>query len=113
MNYFLDPIRRYADFTGRARRKEYWMFILFYLIFSIIVSGIDYLMGTQWVGMLYSLALLLPSIALAARRLHDTDRSGWWQLLGFIPVLGWIVLLVFYCLDGTPSENRFGSNPKA
>lgn len=63
-------------------------------------------------GLIYSLGLLLPSIAVAARRLHDTDRSGWWQLLAFIPIIGWIVLLVFYCQDSEVGDNRFGSNPK-
>ncbi|WP_345852246.1 DUF805 domain-containing protein [Shewanella algae] len=112
MEHFIGAIKKYADFTGRARRTEYWMFTLFYIIFSLVVSAIDYALGTTVLGLIYSLGLLLPSIAVAARRLHDTDRSGWWQLLAFIPIIGWIVLLVFYCQDSEVGENRFGSNPK-
>ncbi|MBO2693327.1 DUF805 domain-containing protein [Shewanella algae] len=112
MEYFIGAIKKYADFTGRARRTEYWMFTLFYIIFSLVVSAIDYALGTTVLGLIYSLGLLLPSIAVAARRLHDTDRSGWWQLLAFIPIIGWIVLLVFYCQDSEVGDNRFGSNPK-
>ncbi|AXQ16486.1 MULTISPECIES: DUF805 domain-containing protein [Shewanella] len=112
MEHFIGAIKKYADFTGRARRTEYWMFTLFYIIFSLVVSAIDYALGTTVLGLIYSLGLLLPSIAVAARRLHDTDRSGWWQLLAFIPIIGWIVLLVFYCQDSEVGDNRFGSNPK-
>ncbi|GGE73695.1 DUF805 domain-containing protein [Shewanella carassii] len=112
MEHFIGAIKKYADFTGRARRTEYWMFTLFYIIFSLVVSAIDYALGTTVLGLIYSLGLLLPSIAVAARRLHDTDRSGWWQLLAFIPIVGWIVLLVFYCQDSEVGDNRFGSNPK-
>ncbi|WP_345868216.1 DUF805 domain-containing protein [Shewanella algae] len=112
MEHFIGAIKKYADFTGRACRTEYWMFTLFYIIFSLVVSAIDYALGTTVLGLIYSLGLLLPSIAVAARRLHDTDRSGWWQLLAFIPIIGWIVLLVFYCQDSEVGDNRFGSNPK-
>ncbi|MCE9782578.1 DUF805 domain-containing protein [Shewanella algae] len=112
MEYFIGAIKKYADFTGRARRTEYWMYTLFYIIFSLVVSAIDYALGTTVLGLIYSLGLLLPSLAIAARRLHDTDRSGWWQLLAFIPIIGWIVLLVFYCQDSEVGDNRFGSNPK-
>ncbi|WP_345880972.1 DUF805 domain-containing protein [Shewanella algae] len=112
MEHFIGAIKKYADFTGRARRTEYWMFTLFYIIFSLVVSAIDYALGTTVLGLIYSLGLLLPSIAVAARRLHDTDRSGWWQLLAFIPIIGWIVLLVFYCQDSEVGDNRFGNNPK-
>ncbi|GAB1040654.1 MULTISPECIES: DUF805 domain-containing protein [Shewanella] len=112
MEHFIGAIKKYADFTGRARRTEYWMFTLFYIIFSLVVSAIDYALGTTVLGLIYSLGLLLPSIAVAARRLHDTDRSGWWQLLALIPIIGWIVLLVFYCQDSEVGDNRFGSNPK-
>ncbi|MGB2518518.1 DUF805 domain-containing protein [Shewanella algae] len=112
MEHFIGAIKKYADFTGRARRTEYWMFTLFYIIFSLVVSAIDYALGTTVLGLIYSLGLLLPSIAVTARRLHDTDRSGWWQLLAFIPIIGWIVLLVFYCQDSEVGDNRFGSNPK-
>jgi len=119
MNWYLDVLKKYAVFSGRARRKEYWMFVLFNLIVAIILGIVDSMMGTisepYGVGMLgglYSLAVLLPGIAVGVRRLHDTDRSGWWLLISLIPVIGWIVLIVFFVQDSTPGENRFGPNPK-
>ena len=112
MNYFLDALQRYADFTGRARRKDYWMFVLFYLIFYIGAAILDGLLGTVFITLIYSLGLLIPSIAIAARRLHDTGRSGWWQLIALIPLIGAIVLLVFQVLDST-EDNQHGPNPKA
>ena len=89
MNYYIECWKKYVEFSGRARRKEYWMFVLFNIIASIVAGVIDGLLG-----------------------LHDTDRSGWWMLIALIPLVGWIVLLVFMCLDSTPGENRFGANPK-
>ena len=112
MNYYIECWKKYVEFSGRARRKEYWMFILFNLIASFVAGVIDGVLGTVMIGSLYSLAALLPGLAVCARRLHDTDRSGWWILIGLIPILGWIVLLVFMCMDSTPGENRFGANPK-
>ena len=112
MNYYIECWKKYVEFSGRARRKEYWMFVLFNLIASIVAGFIDGLLGTRMIGSLYSLAVLLPGLAVRARRLHDTDRSGWWMLIALIPLVGWIVLLIFMCLDSTPGENRFGANPK-
>ncbi len=119
MNWYLDVLKKYAVFTGRARRKEYWMFFLFNIIVSVVLGIIDSLTGTTslqygvgLLGGLYSLAVIIPSIAVGVRRLHDTDRSGWWLLIGFIPLIGVIVLIVFFCLDSTPGDNRFGPNPK-
>ncbi|QSX36378.1 DUF805 domain-containing protein [Shewanella sedimentimangrovi] len=112
MQYFIGAIVKYADFTGRARRTEYWMFVLFYLIFYVLLAGLDYLLGASWIVNLFALALLLPSLAVGARRLHDTGRSGWWQLLNFIPVIGWIVLLIFMVQDSAET-NVYGANPKA
>ena len=112
MNYYIECWKKYVEFSGRARRKEYWMFVLFNLIASIVAGVIDGLLGTRMIGSLYSLAVLLPGLAVCARRLHDTDRSGWWMLIALIPAVGIIVLLVFMCLDSTPGENRFGANPK-
>lgn len=134
MDWMLLPLRRYAQFSGRAQRKEYWMFFLFVLIVFAIAMVIDNLLGfgttTRYaavtdnsaaagfnstggiVTLLAMLALLLPSIAVAVRRLHDIDRSGWWLLIGLIPLAGAIVLLVFYCTDGTRGPNRFGADPK-
>ncbi|WP_394388613.1 DUF805 domain-containing protein [Shewanella woodyi] len=111
MEYFVGGLKKYADFTGRARRKEFWMYTLFYLIFYVLAAFIDSLLGTMIFTAILSLGLLLPTIAIAARRLHDTGRSGWWQLLGLIPLIGAIVLIVFYVQDSI-GENEYGANPK-
>ncbi len=111
MEYFIGGLKKYADFTGRARRKEFWMYSLFYIIFYAIASAIDVALGTIIFSSVYALALLIPTIAIAARRLHDTGRSGWWQLIGFIPLIGAIVLLIFYVQDSL-GENEYGANPK-
>lgn len=111
MEYFTNALKRYAEFSGRARRKEYWMFILFYLIFYIVLSVIDDFLGTIWLSTIYSLALLVPSISIATRRLHDTGRSGWWQLIALIPLIGVIILIVFLAQD-SHDENDYGPNPK-
>ena len=92
--------KKYADFNGRASRSEYWWFALFIVIVSIVLSMIS-----NEVSGLFSLATLLPSIAAAARRLHDTNRSGWWQLIAFIPIIGWIVLIVFLAQEGKSAED--------
>lgn len=105
---FLDSITtcfsKYADFSGRATRAEYWWFALFIILSGLICSAINDTLGT-----VYTVATLVPSIAAAARRLHDTDRSGWWQLLGLIPIVGWIIVIVFLAQKGTPGSNRFGN----
>ena len=119
MNWFLLALKKYTVFSGRAQRAEYWYFVLFYVLISIGLSMIDGVVGTfdqeTEVGLLsglFSLATLLPSIAVGARRLHDTGRSGWWLLIGFIPVIGAIVLIVFFVQDSTPGDNVYGPNPK-
>lgn len=113
MNWYLSVLKNYVTFDGRARRTEYWMFILFNCIISIVLSLLDGVLGTTpLLSAVYSLAVLLPSIAVSIRRLHDTDRSGWWLLIALIPLIGAIVLLVFFCLEGTRDGNRFGSDPK-
>ena len=119
MSWFLKALKNYVGFSGRARRKEYWFFVLFAIIISFILAVIDGLTGTfnptsgvGILGAIFSLAILLPSIAVAVRRLHDTDRTGWWILIVLIPFIGFIVLLVFMILDSTPGDNRFGPNPK-
>ena len=111
MEYFIDGLKKYADFTGRARRKEFWMYTLFYMIFYVLAVVIDVVLGTMIFAGIYALALLIPTIAISARRLHDTDRSGWWQLIGLIPLIGAIVLLIFYVQDSL-GENEYGANPK-
>lgn len=119
MNEFLDALKQYATFAGRATRKQYWMFILFYLIFYIILSVIDVAFGSynEATGMgllttVYSLLLLIPSFAVMARRLHDIGRTGWWMLLFLIPLIGPIVLIIFAVLDSEPGENQYGVSSK-
>ncbi len=119
MEWMILPIKRFAEFKGRSRRKEYWMFFLFGIIVGVVTSILDIMLGSVEsfgdngpINGISSLFLLVPSIAVAVRRLHDIDRSGWWFLLILIPVLGWIALLVFYVTEGTRGENRFGEDPK-
>lgn len=120
MDWYLGVLKKYAVFQGRARRKEYWFFVLFNIIASVILNFIDRAIGLysaeNGVGVLggiYSLAVLIPAIAVTVRRLHDTGRTGWWILIAFVPVIGWIVLLVFMLLDSQPGDNQYGPNPKA
>ena len=119
---FQDAVRtclqkKYVDFSGRARRSEYWYFFLFTIIVSIVAGIIDGILGTRssngtgLVGAIASLALLLPTLGVGVRRLHDTGRSGWWLLIGLIPLIGAIVLLVFFVQDSHP-DNQYGPNPK-
>jgi uncharacterized membrane protein YhaH (DUF805 family) len=113
MNWYLQALKNYAVFSGRSRRTEYWMFVLFNLIFSIVLGFIDGMIGTAGVlGLIYSLAILIPALAVSVRRLHDTNRSGWWLLIGLIPVVGAIVLIVFFVMDSDPGDNEYGANPK-
>jgi uncharacterized membrane protein YhaH (DUF805 family) len=114
--HFLDVItNHYADFNGRARRKEYWMFVLFNFVVSLvlgIVMGLISQTAANAVSIIYTLALLLPGLSLGVRRLHDTGKSGWFMLIGLIPLVGAIILLIFYCLDSQPGTNEYGPNPK-
>ena len=119
------PLRRYADFSGRSRRKEYWMFMLGYIIAGAIIGFLYAMVGGMseepsgaamavlGIGVILALALIIPSLAVQVRRFHDQDKSGWFVLLGFIPYLGGIIVLVFMCLPGTVGPNRFGPDPKA
>jgi uncharacterized membrane protein YhaH (DUF805 family) len=119
---FQDAVRtclqqKYATFSGRARRSEYWFFFLFNFIVSVVASVLDAILhtrnssGSGLVQTIAALALLVPGIAVAVRRLHDTGRSGWWVLIGLIPIIGWIVLIVFLVQD-SHSDNQYGPNPK-
>ncbi len=101
----------YVGFSGRASRSEYWYWILFYFIGAIVAEIIDAVLGITAIYPLFSLAVLLPGIAVAVRRLHDLDRSGWWILLGLIPLVGAIILIIWYCMKGTTGPNRFGPDP--
>ena len=114
---FADAVKtcfsKYVDFTGRARRSEYWLFALFNFVVNIFVQIVDAAVGASNILVLIvGLGLFLPGLAVGIRRLHDTDRSGWFSLLALIPIVGTIVLLVFLCQDSKPGENRFGRSPK-
>jgi len=129
LSWMILPYRRYAEFGGRSRRREYWSFVLFYVLVYVVLnvlfgrhqivegpgsvaafSGLRG--GAGLVGGLFALGSLIPHLAVAVRRLHDQDRSGWLLLLGLIPVLGWFALLVLYCLPGTQGSNRYGPDPR-
>ncbi|HJM42445.1 MAG: DUF805 domain-containing protein [Nitrospinota bacterium] len=113
MSWYFSVLKKYAEFSGRAHRKKYWMFVLFHIIIVFVLGLVDTFVGSPGVvGMLYGLAVLIPSIAVTVRRLHDTDRSGWWFLIALVPLIGIIVLIVFMVRDGTPRENQYGANPK-
>jgi uncharacterized membrane protein YhaH (DUF805 family) len=119
MNWYLKVLKNYAVFNGRAQRSEYWFFALFNILANIGLFLIDGVLGTLnpetgfgLLGGIYMLAIIIPGIAVTIRRLHDTNRSGWWSLIVFIPVIGVIALLVFMILDSTPGDNEYGSNPK-
>ena len=108
--------KNYFNFSGRARRKEYWLFVVAYIIVVVIAGIIDAItgLGDAGLGPIYiiaTLAMIIPSIAVSVRRLHDTNRRGWWLFLALIPIIGPIILLVFFCFRGTEGENRFGADP--
>jgi uncharacterized membrane protein YhaH (DUF805 family) len=112
MNWYLTVLKKYAVFNGRARRKEYWMFVLFNLIFAIAAGILDRAIGIVFIGLLYGLAVLLPGLAVAVRRMHDVGRSGWELLIVLIPIAGPIIVLINLCRDSNPGENKYGANPK-
>ncbi len=122
MENFIGPIRKYAVWKGRARRSEYWYFMLFILVMTIVLTFVDVMTGTLsldsesgeigLLSTLFSLFIFLPQLAVSIRRLHDTGRSGWWFWIILIPVIGVITLLVFDCLDSQPGSNEYGANPK-
>ncbi len=111
MGYFIAALKKYAVFSGRARRKEYWMFVLFYMLFSIVFSIMDAVIGTYFITAIYALVMIIPSLSVMVRRLHDTGRSGWWFFISFVPLVGAIVLLVFL-VQNSHDENDYGVNPK-
>ncbi|MEV5731925.1 DUF805 domain-containing protein [Streptomyces sp. NPDC014940] len=112
MHWYIDVLKKYAVFSGRARRQEYWMFFLFNIIISIVLAIVDAAIGSNVLAGIYALATLLPGLGVAVRRLHDTGRSGWWILIGFIPLVGAIILIVFLATEGKPETNQYGPNPK-
>lgn len=125
-HYFLDTVKnRYADFKGRATRSDYWYFILFSVIISIVLTLIDTYAVNPLLGMTpeeaakggilsvtFTLAILLPQIGVGVRRLHDIGKSGWWYLIILIPILGVLILLFFFVTDSQAGENKYGANPK-
>lgn len=128
MHWMLMPLRRYADFAGRSRRREYWMFVLLNALIGVFVGLVflvgyyadmsqtemdTYLMPVVYLAGLYSLVATIPGVAVTIRRLHDTDRSGWNLLWALVPLFGALLLLVYYIGEGTPGPNRFGADPKA
>ena len=119
MNWYLEVLKKYTVFGGRAGRPEYWYFVLFNVAASLILEFLDGLFGTfsnsariGLLGSLYSLAVLCPTIGVGMRRLHDINRSGWWLLIGFIPIVGWIVLIVWAATGSDPGPNQYGSGPE-
>jgi len=114
MEWYVAVLKKYTVFSGRARRKEYWMFCLFSFIITLALGFIEGLFGGPGlISMVYSLFVFIPSLAVTTRRLHDTGRSGWWFLIIFIPLIGAIALLVFMVLDSQAEHNDFGENPKS
>ena len=114
MNWYIDVLKKYVEFTGRARRMEYWMFFLINFIITIAIAVIEAAVGSPGIlHLIYALAVFLPALGVAVRRLHDTGRTGWWLLILLIPVIGPIVILVFFVLDSDEGDNMYGPNPKA
>jgi len=113
MDWYLKVLKQYADFNGRARRTEFWMFVLFNFIITMILTFIDSLIGTDFIlSGLYGLFILIPGLAVAVRRLHDIGKSGWWIFIQLIPLIGSIWLIVLWAQDSEPVTNEYGPNPK-
>jgi uncharacterized membrane protein YhaH (DUF805 family) len=119
MKWFVKCMKQYTDFGGRARRTEFWMFVLFNFIFAIVASILDSAIGSKIgiiqigvIGLIYSLAVLIPGLAVSVRRLHDIGKSGWMILINLIPFIGWVWFIVLMIKDSQPGENKYGPNPK-
>lgn len=112
MQEYIDVIKKYAVISGRATRREYWMFVLYNVLISIAVMVIGAILRAQGLAFLYYLFVLVPGICVSVRRLHDTGHSGWWLLIALVPLVGGIVLLVFYVIDSQTGDNKYGPNPK-
>lgn len=115
MKEYLDVLKKYTTFSGRARRREYWMYTLINTLILVVGSWLLLLIDanlTIILAGLYMLAVLVPGLAVTVRRLHDTGRSGWWFFINFVPFVGGIILIVFMCLDSSEGDNKYGPNPK-
>jgi len=119
MNYYLAVLKKYAEFSGRSRRSEYWYFVLFNIIFAIVAIALDNLLGTTITDLpygafyfIYVLIVLIPGLAVLIRRLHDTGKSGAYILISFIPLIGTIWLLVLLFTEGDTGDNEYGADPK-
>ncbi len=119
MNWYIKVLKQYADFNGRARRMEYWMYVLFNVMVAFILLLIDNIIGIAFedIGygplyLLYCFAIVIPSIAVAVRRLHDSGRSRWWILISLVPLIGGIWFLVLMLMDSDPGDNQYGPSPK-
>jgi len=119
MNYYLSVLKKYAEFSGRSQRAEYWYFVLFNIIIVFVLGFIDGIIGTfdpvsgyGLISGLYTLAVLIPAIAVGVRRLHDVGKSGWMLLIGLIPLIGFIWLIILMVIDSNPVNNKYGPNPK-
>lgn len=104
--------RNYATFNGRARRSEFWYFALFQVLVAVATTLIDKALGGSIISLIGTIALFLPGLAVSVRRLHDLDKTGWWYLIAFLPIIGGLVLLFWFCGEGTNGDNRFGQDPK-
>lgn len=113
MNHYTNVLKKYADFSGRARRQEYWMFTLIQSIIVIALVAVDFALGTMpIITLVYTLGTLVPTLAVLVRRLHDLGKSGWWYFISFVPFVGGIWLLVLTATAGQPAPNEYGADPK-
>lgn len=111
--WYIDMWKNATNFDGRSRRKAYWMVVLVNFVISFILATLSVFFWIfDVITTIYCIALILPGISLGIRRLHDIGKSGWWLLIGFVPIIGAVVLLIFYCMDSVPGENEYGPNPK-
>lgn len=113
MKEYLACWSKFATFSGRARRREYWMFVLFNFLIGIACQIVDHVLGTSGIiYAIYTLAVIIPGFAVFCRRMHDVGRSGWWWLIAFVPIIGWILLLIWTCSNSEPGQNKYGPSPK-
>jgi uncharacterized membrane protein YhaH (DUF805 family) len=131
MNSYVQVFKRAFDFGGRSRRREFWLFVLVNLVVTAVLTALDTFLGLGGLstlsgpgyaitylapgllGSIYNVVVLIPNIAVSIRRLHDTDRAGWWLFIALVPIVGAIVLIVFWAMEGTRGANRFGADPKS